>query len=187
MFERITINRQSLSGEPLDLGFLAECLVFYSKVRVVTDVESFRFLVRCCGPDELLELQAIGRLEIEFFDNNTAIGTVETNQGPLHQILTFSSNHTKYQQISRKLFDELSGLSGKGANKRFMRFDRVVKRSVYTPELEPRTQERDRDPHGPQLQSARSLTYFHGPIRGRRCLTCSRKLLLRSFPQSARL
>jgi hypothetical protein len=32
MFERITITRQGLlTGAPIDLGFLAECLIFYKK------------------------------------------------------------------------------------------------------------------------------------------------------------
>lgn len=134
MFERITINRQGFNGEPIDLGFLAECLVFYEKVRVISDVEIFRFLVRCCGPDELLELLTMGALEIEFFENNSGVQTVETNIGPLHELMAFTSHSTRYLQVSRKLFDELSGPSGRGASKLFSRFQRFVQRSTYTKE-----------------------------------------------------
>ena len=135
MFRDITINRQRLTGEPIDLGFLAECLVFYEKVRMIADVESFRYLVRCCGPDEILELLRMGALEIEFFDNSTGVPTIQTNIGPLHDLATITSNTTKYPQVSRQLFDELAGPSGKGANKRFREFSRFVNRSEYTKEM----------------------------------------------------
>ena len=135
MFERITINRQSLDGAPIDLGFLAECLIFYAKVRVVADVESFRYLVRCCGPGELLDLLAMGVLEIEFFDNMTGVGTVQTNIGPVHELVVMDSQVVRYPQVSRKLFDELAGPSGKGANKMFNQFARFVNRSSYTKDM----------------------------------------------------
>jgi hypothetical protein len=135
LFERITINRQNLDGQPIDLGFLAECMIFYEKVRVVADVETFRYLVRCCGPDELLELLQMKVLEIEFFDNMTGVATVETNIGPLHELKAFHTQSIRYPQVSRKLFDELAGPSGKGANKMFRLFERFVERSSYTPEM----------------------------------------------------
>ena len=135
LFERITINRQSTTGEPIDLGFLAQCLIFYERVRVIADVETFRYLVRCCGPDELLDLLQMRVLEIEFFDNMTGVATVETNIGPLHELKAFHTNSIRYPQVSRKLFDELSGPSGKGANKMFRSFERFVERSTYTTEM----------------------------------------------------
>ncbi|MGO9518872.1 MAG: hypothetical protein ACLPND_17700 [Candidatus Korobacteraceae bacterium] len=135
MFQHITINRQRLRGEPIDLGFLAECLVFYEKVRMVSDVESFRYLVRSCGPDEVLELLRMGALEIEFFDNLTGVPTIQTNIGPLHDLATITSNETRYPQVSRQLVDELVGPSGKGASKMFREFSRLVHRSEFTKEM----------------------------------------------------
>lgn len=41
----------------------------------------------------------------------------------------------QFPQVSRKLFDELAGASGKGANRMFSHFSRFVQRSVYTPEM----------------------------------------------------
>ncbi len=135
MFERIIINRQNLTGIPLDLGFLAECLVFYEKVRVIADVDTFRSLVRCCGPDELLELLTMGTLEIEFFENITGVSSVDTNVGPLHELKTIGSNVIQYPQVSRKLFDELTAPSGRGANRLFNRYARLIERSKYTIEM----------------------------------------------------
>ena len=135
MFERITIHRQSLTGAPIDLGLLAQCLLFYGRVRVIADVDVFRYLVRCCGPDEVLELLSIGVLEIEFFDNLTAVRTNETNIGQLYDLVVADSQPIRFQQQLRKLVDELAGPSGKGANKMFSRFQRVVEHSRYTTEM----------------------------------------------------
>jgi hypothetical protein len=77
----------------------------------------------------------MGVLEIEFFDNMTAVVTAETNIGPLHEIKTFETNSIRYPQVSRKLFDELAGPSGRGANKMFRSFERFVERSSYTSEM----------------------------------------------------
>lgn len=132
MFDRITINRQSLTGEPIDLGFLAECLLFYKKVRVISGADAFPYLVRCCGPDELLELHEMGVLEIEFFDNMTGVATAGSNIGPLHELKAFHTQSIRYPQVSRKLFDELAGASGKGANRMYRSFERFVERSAYT-------------------------------------------------------
>lgn len=131
MFERIVINRQGRTGLPIDLGFLAECLVFYRKVRVVCDPDTFSFLVRCCGPDELLDLMTTGELELEFFDNNTGVQTVSTNIGPLYELMVYTADKIRYPQVSRRLFDELCKPSGKGANRFVARFERMVKRSAY--------------------------------------------------------
>jgi hypothetical protein len=91
--------------------------------------------VRCCGPDELLELLTMGSLEIEFFENITGVATVESTVGPLHELKGISAETIKYLQVSRKIFDELSGPSGRGANKLFNRFARFVDRSSYTTEM----------------------------------------------------
>ena len=134
-------------------------MIFYEKVRVVADVETFRYLVRCCGPEELLELLQMGVLEIEFFDNMTGVATVETNIGPIHELKAFYTNSIRYPQMSRKLFDELAGPSGKGANKMFRSFERFVERSTYTSEMLQQSQADILDPSyvGPALSSLLSF------------------------------
>ena len=118
MFDHITVTRQGLSGAPIDLGTLAECLLFYRKVRVVSDVDILKYLMRCCGPEDLLRLIEMGALEIEFFEIY-AISTVQTNQGALHELKTFTTETLKYQRVSRLLFEELAGPSGKGVTRLF--------------------------------------------------------------------
>jgi hypothetical protein len=73
MFERITLDRAGGPANPIDLGVLAECLVFYGTVRVIVDQVTFRFLVCSCGAEQLLDLMTMGALEIEFIENLTAV------------------------------------------------------------------------------------------------------------------
>jgi hypothetical protein len=134
MFKRITIGRKNSTGDLIDLGLIAECLVFYEKVRVITTHDSFKYLVRCCGPDEVLELLRMGALELEYFDNQTGIQSVETNLGTLYKLITFYTERLKYPQLSRQFFDQMAGPSGKGANRMFNRFSRFVRHSMYTTE-----------------------------------------------------
>jgi hypothetical protein len=132
VFERITINRQGLTGFPFDLGSLAEALLFYKKVRVIVDPGSFFYLLRSCGPEELLHLFAMGALEIEFYENQTAVAATDTNRGPIYELKTLSASVMKYEPVSRKFFDEWAGPSGKGGARLFKMFGRNVSRSEFT-------------------------------------------------------
>jgi len=49
MFDRICINRQDPFGLPIDVGFLAEALVFYQRVHIVADPEMFKSILRVCA------------------------------------------------------------------------------------------------------------------------------------------
>lgn len=134
MFESICINRQNvLTGNPLDLGLLAECLVFYQEVSVITDADTFKFLVRTCNPSVLSELFEMGNLKIHFFDNMTAVGTHDAGlRSEWYDFVTLSTRKLKYPIVARDLFEELVGPSGKGLSKLERRFSRFVSRSEYT-------------------------------------------------------
>lgn len=147
MYESIAIGRQEITtGSPLDLGFLAECLVFYQKVHVVTDVDTFKFLVRTCGPDVLSQLFEMGSLELEFFDNMTGASTIDTGTSTeRHDLITIGTNEQRFPQVARHVLEEMVGPSGKGFSKLFQRFSKYVSRSEYTRSIliEARTDIRD--------------------------------------------
>ncbi len=118
------------------MGFLAECLVFYRRVTVVADAGTFKFLVRTCGPEALLELMEMGALEILYFDNGTAVVTVQLSDGgDCNDYGNYTSNTLRYPQVSRALFDELCAPSGKGASRLYRRFEKCVQRTEYTPDI----------------------------------------------------
>jgi hypothetical protein len=135
MFERITLDRQGVPGKPIDLGTLAECLVFYDKVRVITDQVTFPYLVRSCGAEELLHLHSMGTLEIEYIENLTGVLAKPSAAGVIYDMGCIQSSSLHYLGVARKLFDDYAGPSGKGANKFFNKFERLVRRSGYTPAI----------------------------------------------------
>lgn len=107
MFEDICINRQDTFGMGIDVGFLAEALVFYQRVHVVADGEMFKTMVRICGYDVLIEMMEMGTLEINFIEN---IPVVSQD----YDFGLVSSEVFRYQHLAPKLFQELTGKSGKG-------------------------------------------------------------------------
>ncbi len=137
MYESICISRQNVfTGSPLDLGFLAECLVFYREVRVIADADTFKFLVRACGHDVLIELFEMGSLKIQFFDNMTAVGTLDAGSpAERHDFVTAAVSSTRFPQVARALFEEIVGSSGKGLSRLTQKFSRFVSRSEYAPSM----------------------------------------------------
>ena len=70
MFESICIRRQhpfELS-EPLDLGFLAEAMLFYQSVHLIANGSTISQLVRECGPHLLIELLKEQFLKISYVE-----------------------------------------------------------------------------------------------------------------------
>jgi hypothetical protein len=69
MFEGICINRQDPFGMGIDVGFLAEALVFYQRVHVVADAGMFKSMIRICGYEVIIEMMEMGILTIDFLEN----------------------------------------------------------------------------------------------------------------------
>ena len=131
MFDSITLGPFGSPIPSIDAGLLAECLLFYKKVRVVTGASVFRTLVRTCGAEELLELCGMGNLEIEFLENMTAIMSRETNVGVCHDMGLIKGNASKFQMTARVVADEEAGGSGRRAKRIFDALNRAVKRGEY--------------------------------------------------------
>ena len=135
MFDTITLGPFGAPNASIDAGLLAECLVFYRRVYVVTGAATFKTLVRVCGADELLELCDMGSLEIVFMDNMTAIASMETNVGACLDLKLISSPSMRFSRIARAVADEEGGISGRKANRLFDKLIKTVKRSEYDKEI----------------------------------------------------
>ena len=107
MFEDICINRQDPFGMGIDVGFLAEALVFYQRVHVVADGEMFKTIVRICGYDVIIEMMQMGILTISFIENIPVVS-------PDYDFGLVSGEVFSYQHLAPKFFQELTGKSGKG-------------------------------------------------------------------------
>jgi hypothetical protein len=133
MFERITLDRPGDAVNPIDLGLLAECLVFYQAVRLIVDHNTFSFLVNSCGPGQLLDLMSMGSLEIEFVENMTGVASRLMTGQTIYDYVNIGTGSFRYQPVARKVFDKIA--TGKKANKYFDRFDQLVKRFSYSAEI----------------------------------------------------
>lgn len=135
MFESITLGPFGSPNASIDSGLLAECLLFYRKVRVVTSAGTFVALVRTCGAEELLELCDMGCLEITFLENMTGIVSVQTNVGECHDLKLISSPKLRFSITARKVADEEGGISSRKVKRIFDTLHKVVKRAEYDKEI----------------------------------------------------
>ena len=125
MFESICIRRQRNVGNPIDLGFLAESLVFCQTVHVVADPGTLQFLFRVCGPDALWELCTNKNLALIYVPNVLGVRT-ENQPYERHDLILVEGRKHAPQEFIPKLLQEVTGRSGKGrrvANK----FSRLIR------------------------------------------------------------
>jgi hypothetical protein len=135
MFERICINRQDPAGLPIDLGFLAEALVFYQRVHLIADSEMFKSLVRVCGYDSLVEMLEMGVLAIDYSENIPMV--VEHSAFTPYKVYDFGmvgTQEQKYQNLAPKFLEEIFGGSGK-ARRRAHRLSKLVRVFSYDASL----------------------------------------------------
>lgn len=133
MFESVCIREQTTgnNGGPIDLGFLAEALLFYQEVRVVGHVTILRQLVPACGPDVLLELLERGYLKIAYTESAGGIHTRQSGtSNELHSPISFTSPVYELQNAAPKIFTEVTGRSGRG-RRMAARFTRLVENIAY--------------------------------------------------------
>lgn len=127
MFESICIGRHDFARGPIDFGQLAEALVFYQEVHLISDQEAFKSLVRTCGADVVLELCRMGSLRIHFCENVPAIASPNMST-PLEKyaLVTIKVQNVNYLNFATKFFEEYVGPSGRGFNKTLRGFSKFV-------------------------------------------------------------
>lgn len=116
MFERLAIRQSSSTslGKPLDLGVLAEALIFYGEVRVIANRSLLTSLLHAATPEVLLELLEGGFLILAYEADNVAIRTDNTGTPQeVHEPIYFSMPHAELPELLPQLLQELYGKSGK--------------------------------------------------------------------------
>ena len=117
MFESITIRQQNhtASGNPIDLGFFAEAMLFYNKVMVIADPGILRQLAVTIGPDLLLEYLNEGFLEITYVENGIGVHTWDAGKTiERHEVCLYKLPSSEIQQYAAKIFEEITGKRGRG-------------------------------------------------------------------------
>ncbi len=118
MFDSITIKINNPSN-PLDIGYLAECLLFYDKTNLLIDKDSLIVLFKTCGVDEIKTLIERGNLSI--LTKGNILGSGQT--GDVFFVDLFSAQKVdKHYKVFYDAFFSLYGKQGKSRRnaKRFV-------------------------------------------------------------------
>jgi len=109
MFEAITIKSKETSGLKIDIGFLAECLLFYRSVNLLSDKNTLPELLELCGIDEVRELIKRGRLNLYIREDILGTSAFPNNGGELYDLQTWSSASKTQEIILNESFNKLTG------------------------------------------------------------------------------
>jgi hypothetical protein len=116
MFESI-LYRNIPGPRPLiDVGALAEGLLFYGRVAVVGNTATLKDLLRQIPPFVLLSLLRSGRLEIYYLSDQTGVSTTQMSDGTsAHSLLRFSSPDHTIEKTAPQVFKEAAGSSSQAS------------------------------------------------------------------------
>jgi hypothetical protein len=121
VFESIGIKRinHSDTSNPIDIGFIAESMLFYKRVTILADHVILANLVNRINLDDLLELLKQGYLEIQFVANSPAIATDPSQFGNLNNVVLYEIVQDAEETIFKSLFEltDRRGYSKRSSNK----------------------------------------------------------------------
>lgn len=127
MFQAITIKSKETSGQQIDIGFLAECLLFYENINLLGDKNTLPELFDLCGINEVRELIKNGRLNL--FVREDIIGASSFGND-LFDLQTWKSDAIKQEKILNETFESLIGKSNE-SNKLTQEFMELTKPFEY--------------------------------------------------------
>jgi hypothetical protein len=116
MFDSICIRPTGFGNEPpLDLGLLAEALLFYQRVVLVLNRAVFIQLLEALGPDGFLRVTRSEHVECLYCNRFTGVST-EDVAGPTEQFFLAVAEmpHTAIEQLATEEFRRITGKSGRG-------------------------------------------------------------------------
>ena len=116
MFEAISFMSQNKqdSKNPIDIGALIECMLFYEKTTVVADQCILGQLFRYFGPERLSLLIQEDLLNVVYTETHIGIITKTEKKIQYHDTAEFSSPQHTYQDELRKICIDVTGKAGKG-------------------------------------------------------------------------
>lgn len=137
MFEAITYRNTIGPGPLIDIGALAEGLIFYGRVVIAANSATLEDLLTRIPPFILLSLLRDGRLEIHYMEDTTAVSTDTLSNGrSIHGLIRFSSSDHAIEKIGPQKFRAAAGTSSQakiGASQ-FTRLLRPLSQSGFDQE-----------------------------------------------------
>jgi hypothetical protein len=110
MFESIVYKNAPGSGPLIDIGALAEGLIFCGRIVVVGSTATLKDLLARVPPFVLLSLMQEGRIEVRYLRDQTGVSTTQmTNGRPLHDLMRFSSPDHTIEKVGPQAFKAAAG------------------------------------------------------------------------------
>lgn len=112
MFDSIVYKNAIGPGPIIDIGMLAEGLLFYGRVAVVGNSATIRHLLRQIPPFVLLSLMRERRIELHYLTEQIGVLTTPTSSGrELHSLLRMSSPQHTIEKVGPEVFKAAAGNS----------------------------------------------------------------------------
>jgi hypothetical protein len=106
-FERLVVVDRALSGEhQVDVGRLAEDLVFYGEVRMQVGRGELVELVSGVGPEALLELMSRGVLKVAYANNVISVSAAKDGVISLYQPVLVGAEHMALERAANDVFKQ---------------------------------------------------------------------------------
>jgi hypothetical protein len=113
MFDSITFKNTVGSGPLLDIGAIAEALLFYGRVTIVGNTGTLKALLAGIPPFVALGLLRDKRLEFYYLGDQPAVSTTLTTTGrSLHDLICFSSPQDTIETVGPVEFRAAAGDTG---------------------------------------------------------------------------
>ncbi|WP_294254901.1 hypothetical protein [uncultured Comamonas sp.] len=110
MFESIIYKNSIGPGPLIDIGALAEGLLFYGRVAIVGNSATVKDVLTRIPPFVLLSLMRDGRLEFYYQTDQTGVSTnQEANGRSLHGLVQFSSPNHTIEKVGPEAFKAAAG------------------------------------------------------------------------------
>lgn len=120
MFDAIAYKNAIGPGPLIDIGALAEGLLFYGRVAIVGNSATVKYLLARIPPFVVLSMLRDGRLEFHYLADQIGVSTQEINGRPHHGLMAFSSPDHTIEKIGASSFKDAAGSTSQakvGANK----------------------------------------------------------------------
>ena len=128
MFKAITLTRfnNSFKKEPLDIGLLVECMLFYGTTTVVADFQILDQLYHYFGGERLLRLVQEKYLQVVYLEHPIGIFTNKENNIEHHGIIQFSSPQHIFSDEMQRICIGASGKRGAG-KRQAQKFEKCIR------------------------------------------------------------
>jgi len=113
MFESIIYKNAIGPGPLIDIGALAEGLIFYGRVAIVGNTGTLKDILGRIPPFILLSLLRDGRIEFYYLGDQSGVSTTPTSDGrSRHDLICFSSPNHTIEKVGTQSFKDAAGSSG---------------------------------------------------------------------------